>query len=240
MAKKVGKKSKYKGTPTLEVLEGAHRYNNWIAQSILPFVKPPVLEIGAGIGNLSALFIHKTPITLSDLENEFVNILKDKFNHEKKVLVKKFDISISPDSSMIKKYNTVISVNVLEHIEDDLKALKNLKKTLKKKGKIILLVPAKKKAYSKLDKELGHFKRYEKEELSQLLTLAGFKVEKIHFFNMVGLLTWITRNYLTSQNVQLTARQIAMFDSIVPILRPIEKRIKIPIGISLIAVATNE
>ncbi len=240
MAKKVGKKSKYKGTPTLEVLEGAHRYNNWIAQSILPFVRPPVLEIGAGIGNLSALFIHKSPITLSDLENEFVNILKDKFSQEKKVLVKKFDISRSPDSSMIKKYNTVISVNVLEHIEDDFKALANLKKTLNINGKIIILVPAKKIAFSKLDKELGHFRRYEKEELSSLLSRAGFRVEKIGFFNIVGLLTWITRNYLSSQNVQLTARQVAMFDSIVPIIKPIEKRIKIPVGISLIAVATNE
>ncbi len=240
MAKKVGKKSSYKGTSTLEVLEGAYRYNTWISESILPFVEPPVLEIGAGIGNLSALFVNKTPITLTDLESEFVKVLQNKFDDKEKVNVRKFDISKSPDSTIINKYNTVISVNVLEHIEDDLKALINLKKTLKKNGKIIMLVPAKKKAFSRLDKELGHFRRYEKEELSQLLSSAGFKVEKIHFFNIVGLLTWVTRNYLTSQNVQLTARQVAMFDLIVPILKPIEKRVKVPIGISLIAVATNE
>lgn len=237
MAKKIALKSNYSGTLTLEVLEGAHRYNSWIAEKILPHIEPPVLEVGAGIGNISSFFLDKKPLTLTDVDDMFVSHLSKKF---KGVKTLKLDITRSPNSFLIGKHGTVVAINTLEHIEKDEEALINLKKTLKKKGRIVLLVPAKKKAFNKLDKELGHFRRYEKKELINKLKSAGFEVESVKFFNVLGLVTWIVRNYLTGQNVHLTSRQIAMFDLIVPFLKRIESDFPMPIGISLIAVARYE
>ena len=174
MAKKLIRGSSYSGIPTLEVLEGAYRYNGWIAGTIMPFIDPPVLEVGSGIGNISAFFIHKSPVVLTDSDKGFINHLKIKFKNEAEVA--NFDISKPPPESMMNRFNTAVSVNVLEHLENDQEALINMKKALKKRGKLIILVPAKKKAYNKLDKELGHFRRYEKDELISKFNKTRFKI----------------------------------------------------------------
>ena len=103
-----------------------------------------------------------------------------------------------------------------------------------------MLVPAKRKAFTKLDKELGHFRRYEKKELVRKLEEAGYKVSHIKFFNAVGLFTWVMRNYLSGQKIQLSSKQIALFDLLVPILKRIERLAPMPIGISLVVIAKNE
>lgn len=238
MAKKIGLKTNYPGTLTLEVLEGAHRYNKWIAEVILPYVISPVLEVGAGIGNISGLFIHKTPVTLTDKDKAFTKYLRQKFSRE--VSVSLLDIENPLPGNLKNRFNTVISVNVLEHLKNDEEALRNMRQTLRRGGKLIILVPAKSKAYNKLDKELGHYRRYEKDEVILKLSEAGYSVNSVQFFNALGLLTWIVRNYLTGQNIHLTPRQIATFDLIVPLLKLLEKRVNIPIGISIVAIATNE
>lgn len=234
MAGKI-KNTKYSGTITLEVLEGAYNYNQWIADEIRAHVNYPLLEIGSGIGNISSLLLNNKQTTLSDNEEVFLKQLNDKFKN-KNITVVNFDITKKPHKSL-KNYKSIVGVNVLEHIDDDVASLKNLKKIIANDGNLILLVPAKKIAYNKLDKSLGHFRRYEKKELIKKLEDAGFEVQKIKFFNTLGLATWIVRDYFTGQQINLTPRQIATFDKIVPILKRIERHIKIPIGISLIVVA---
>jgi len=102
---------------------------------------------------------------------------------------------------------------------------------------LLLLVPAKKGAYTRLDKELGHFRRYEKDELLEKLKKSGYEVENVHFFNFVGLISWYVRDKVKRKNINLKPYHIRMFDSIVPFLRAIESHIKPPLGISLIVVA---
>lgn len=234
MAGKI-KKTNYSGTLTLEVLEGAYNYNKWIVDELSLHINYPLLEIGSGIGNISALLINNKDITLSDNEEVFINVLNSKYK-KKNVKVINFDITKSPNKNL-KNFKSVIGINVLEHIEDDLKSLIHLKKTIGRDGNLVLLVPAKKMAYNKLDKSLGHHRRYEKKELVEKLEKAGYEVEKIKFFNTLGLVTWIIRDYFTGQQINLTPRQISTFDRIVPILRKIEGLVQTPIGISLIVVA---
>lgn len=227
---------KYKGYTTLEVLEGADRYNKWIAESIAPYIKPPALEIGAGTGNISCHFLNKKALVVSDSDPELVKILSKKFSKDRNVRAEIINIE-KKSSDNKEKFKTVYSVNVLEHIKDDILALKNMHELLDKGGRVILLVPAKKRAYTNLDKKLGHFRRYEKKELLTKLEEAGFEVEKIRFFNMLGLLSWIVRDKVSRDHTQLRPYQIRLFDSVVPILRRIEPASIIPVGISLIAVA---
>jgi len=234
------KKIKYKGLSTLEVLEGANNYNNWIAYEILRFVKNPIIEIGSGTGNLSEKFLNYGQVLLSDNDNGLVKVLNDRFKHFKNGSSIRLDIEKDVDSKYYNTFRSVIAVNVLEHIDDDRTAIKNIGKLLKKGGTVNLLVPAKRLAYTRLDRELGHYRRYEKNELYELLRSAGFSVDQLYFFNVVGLVSWIVRDKVEKSSFQLKPYQVALFDKIVPLLRFVETRIRPPIGISLIAVATKK
>lgn len=230
---------KYQGVSTLEVLEEARNYNAWIATQIIPHISTPALEIGAGTGNLSKLFLNHKPLYLTDIDSGLVKHLKKRFANEKEVISATLDISQKPVKKYASFFSAIYAINVLEHIQDDLFALKNMKKMLKKNGKLLLLVPAKQKAYTRLDKELGHYRRYEKEELVKKLEATGFTIEKIYFFNIVGLISWTVRDKVSRNKKALRPYQIRIFDSIVPVLRFFESIIKIPMGISLIVVATK-
>jgi len=231
------KKTTYQGVTTLEVLEGADNYNRWIAETIKRFAKSPILELGAGTGNISDYFLDKKNFLITEYDLRLVSYLKKKYTSTKHVQILQLDIAQKPSGKLHESFSTVFAVNVFEHIKDDEVALKNAHRLLKKNGRIIILVPAKKFAYTRLDKNLGHYRRYEKQELKNKLEEAGFTVEKIYFFNIVGLLSWIIRDKVEKQNMQLDRSQIALFDKIVPLLRSIESVVPIPIGISFIAVA---
>lgn len=228
---------KYQGISTLEVLSEAKNYNRWIADEISSHLNPPVLEVGAGTGNLTSYLLKKYPFFISDKDKGLVKHLKKKFEKSKELIIEEFDVTKNPPKKYLNCFSTVFGINMLEHVEDDEKGLRTIHKILKKNGRIVLLVPAKKIAYTKLDKELGHFRRYEKDELEKKLTSAGFKIDKMYFFNIVGLFSWYVRDKVKTSSINLKPHHIKAFDMIVPFLRIIESKIKIPVGISLIVVA---
>lgn len=230
----------YKGTGTLEVLQNAKNYNNWIAETFLKHLTGPVLEIGAGTGNLSKHFLSVTPYVISDTDKALVSRTKTTFSNKKLVSFKTFDATKKPPKEFINFFSSVIGINVLEHIEDDSTALSSLHQVLKKKGKLLLLVPAKQFAYTRFDKELGHFRRYEKDELIRKVTDAKFIIDDIYYFNLVGLLSWVIRDKVERKNIQMKPYQIKIFDSIVPLLKRIETVIRPPMGVSLILVARKK
>lgn len=230
----------YKGVKTLEVLEGAKNYNRWIGAEMSKYIITPALEVGAGTGNISSLIFKKRPYTLSDVDSGLVKLLKLKFRGEKSVSVKILDLEKKPSSQLQNAFMTVIGVNVFEHIRDDRKAFVHVRQLLKREGRLIMLVPAKQFAFTRLDKELGHFRRYEKKELIEKLSKSGFVIDHIYFFNIVGLASWLTRDRVDRSHIHLKPYQIALFDSIVPLLRFLETKIRPLIGISLIVVAHKD
>jgi len=229
--------TKYVGVSTLEILKEAKNYNQWIADEIRPNVTSPALEIGSGTGNLTDKFLKIKKFYISDIDKGLTSNLKKKYKPNKNIAVKNLDITKRIPSGFNNFFKSIFAVNVLEHIKDDELALKNIYKMLTQRGKLILLVPAKRFAFTRLDRDLGHFRRYEKEELIQKLQSTGFKIEKIYFFNIVGLFSWYMRDKIKRNNFNLKSYHITLFDSIVPILKKIESFINIPIGISLIVVA---
>lgn len=231
--------TKYKGLKTLEVLEGADNYNSWIAGRLKEHIISPAIEIGAGTGNISSYFTNLTDLTITDADPELVLQLKDRFGINFSIKFKVLDISKKISLVDTEKYKTVYSINVLEHIEDDMKALKNMYRLLKKNGKIVLLVPAKKNAFTKLDKKLGHFRRYEMSELKVKLEESGFKLNELNYFNITGLLSWVVRDKITREHNHLKSSHVKIFDWIVPFLKFLEPKNNLPVGISLIAVATK-
>jgi 2-polyprenyl-3-methyl-5-hydroxy-6-metoxy-1,4-benzoquinol methylase len=226
----------YQGVTTLEVLTEAKNYNRWIADNFYPYIQAPLLEFGSGIGNISELISSYTPLCLTDTDEQLLAHLNDKFSHINDVSVNFFDITQPPPENLVESFQTVIGINVLEHVEDDEKALLHLGNVLKPSGRLLLLVPSKKWAYTELDRELGHFRRYEKKELGEKLAKASFQIEKLYFFNIVGLMSWIIRDKI-QRSGGLRPYQVSSFDTIVPILKFIESKVSMPLGISLIAIA---
>lgn len=229
----------YKGISALEILEEAKNYNKWIVEQFLHHIKTPLLEVGSGTGNISAFFSQKKNVTISDIDKGLVENLKKKFSKQTSFIIKKIDISGPIAKDEINKYQSIIGINVLEHIQDDRKALSNIHRMLKKNGKILLLVPAKKIAYTRLDKSIGHFRRYEKNELKEKLEDAGFSIERLYFFNFVGLFSWTIRDKI-ERGHHMKPYQVALFDKIVPLLKKVENIIKPFVGISLIAIAKKK
>lgn len=229
--------AKYSGVATLESLEGARRYNNWIISHFLPFIKGPTIEIGAGIGNISQHLTHVSSLYVSDVDPILVKSLKKKFAHLKRVHPVTLDITREVPSKMLGEFQNVLAINVLEHIKNDVAALRAMGALLSDNGRLMLLVPAKQFAYTKLDKSLGHFRRYEKEEMIKKLQKAGFTVEKIYFFNPVGLMGWVVRDKIDRNHTQLKSYQVQSFEILVPILRKIDLLFRPFIGISLIVIA---
>src|SRR5438093_11175267 len=226
----------YQGLTTLEILTEAKNYNRWIADNFYSYIKAPLLEFGAGIGNISELLSSYTTLCLTDTNDRMLTHLKNKFSHNNDVSVNFLDITQPPPEHLVGSFQTVIGINVLEHVEDDEKAPFHLRNVLKPSGRLLLLVPAKKWAYTNLDQQLGHFRRYVKKELGVKLVKASFHLEKLYFFNIVGLMSWIIRDKIQSSG-GLRPYQVSLFDTIVPILNRVKSKISMPSVISLLAFA---
>ena len=137
-------------------------------------------------------------------------------------------------------FDTVICSNVLEHICDHERALKNIKEILKPGGKLVLLVPCNPAIYSGLDEELGHYRRYTRDELNRVLGVAGFTVHNMIAHNIVGALGWLWAGKVRGRRT-LRPNDTKNFDKLVPILRHIDPYLTKPFGgVSLIAIASPQ
>ncbi len=230
---------KYKGTETLENLGEARNYNKWIFESFQPYIEPPVIEIGCGTGNMSSFLLKYRPLYITDNDPGLVNLVKNRFGEVDNLKTELFDISKQIVNKYLEYFHTALCINVLEHIKNDEAALRKISRILSKNGKLLLLVPANKYAYTKFDKFLGHYRRYEKDELIRTLNRAGFKIRKVSYFNSVGLIAWLLKGAFGNTS-KIDKGQIHLFEKFVPLIRCLEKRISPPLGISLVVVAIKE
>ncbi|MBV8084020.1 MAG: class I SAM-dependent methyltransferase [Chloroflexi bacterium] len=228
----------YEGVSTLEVLEAAVNYNRWIGDTLLRHLRAPALEIGAGTGNLTSQFADRLPVHATDADPGLVAALRQRFAGDERVSVGRLDVCQPAPDELRGRFASTVAVNVLEHIEDEQAALTTMADVLAPGGSLVLLVPAKKFAYSRLDAALGHCRRYERGELVDTLQGAGFSVHRVHFFNIVGLLSWWLRDKLDRQQL-MRPSQVALFDHICPTLQFLEGLVRPPLGVSLIAVASR-
>jgi glycosyltransferase involved in cell wall biosynthesis len=229
----------YKGEPqdhALISLRKATHYNYWIYEQIKPFLGKRILEIGSGIGNIGRFFLNKELILLTDIEERYLLHLEETFSVYGKVKVKKWDC-LKDDISELKEFDidTVVCLNVLEHLKEDKIVLKKFYQLLPSGGRVVILVPALKFLYGSFDKYFGHYRRYEKEELIALLEDTQFKIEKISYFNFIGALSWFLNAKLLRQ-AHFSPQQLELFNLFVPLIKRIEKKFSPPFGISLIAI----
>jgi glycosyltransferase involved in cell wall biosynthesis len=224
------------GYVTLERMGKLSHYNDWIWQSIAPYVGNRVLEVGAGIGNMTRVLYGRDLIVATDLELPYLHILRNRFARNPTIEVARLDLN-SDDCLALKhhEFDTVVCLNVLEHIEDHEGALQRLYEVLMPGGRLALFVPADQKLFGTMDTQVGHFRRYSREELQRLIEAAGFVIDKITYQNIVGRFGWWL-NGRVLKRAHLPGGQSRLFDLVVPILRRLEPK-NPSRGLSLIAVA---
>jgi SAM-dependent methyltransferase len=226
------------GAETLEILAAAPRYNRWQLDMVAPFLGRRILEVGSGIGNMSEQFLEKNPelLVATDMDPYYCARLAERFAGRPEVVI---DQLAMPDIAAAGRFvhhrlDTVIATNVVEHVEDDLGTVETMRSLLAPGGRAIILVPALSVLYGEMDRELGHFRRYSRAGLAGLMRRAGLSVERVMWFNRVGVFGW-WYNGRVRRARRIPLDQLRTFDRLVPMLR-LERFLPLPFGQSLIAI----
>lgn len=226
------------GLEILNVIEKADRFNEWMYDTIAPHCKGKILEIGSGIGNISQFFVaNKQEIVLSDLRDNYCDILKRKFSGNP--VIKMDLVATDFDSNyaeLIGTFDTLFALNVVEHIEDDLRAIANCKKLLKKGGTLIILVPAYQSLYNNFDVELEHFRRYTHKTLKSIIVKNELAVKRLFSFNFIGILGWFVSGRILKKK-SIPEGQMGLFNLLVPVFKIADWVTFKKIGLSVICVS---
>jgi SAM-dependent methyltransferase len=228
------------GFETLETFSHAPAFNSWLYDKISRNVHGKILEIGSGIGNISGfLLTGQSSVYLSDLREEYCQILEKKFRGHKHLGgIYLLDLSL-PDfpgryPDILEKFDTVIAINVIEHIRDEQTAIWNAKSLLRSGGRLIVLVPAIPGLYNSLDRHLGHYRRYTKSELRKRFEQVDLNFRGSQYFNAPAIPGWwVSGNLLKDETV--TEAKLRFFDRMVPLFKVFDRLASPFIGISLIA-----
>lgn len=225
------------GPDTLHALSGARKFNAWMADTIRPYLGEKVMEIGAGIGNLTRLLApRRKRYVAGDIDQEHVARLRSRFQHRPNLRVFECDLA-RPETfqEFAGQMDSVVCLNVLEHVEDDLQGLSSIRSVLKPGGCAVVLVPCDQRLFGTLDEALGHFRRYSESELGKKMESCGFDVETILHFNRISRPAWyITGRLLKGRT--LNPWSLRLFDATVWFWRAVDRLL--PWGpVSIIAVA---
>jgi SAM-dependent methyltransferase len=224
------------GYKTLLRLARAERYNRWMLQQLAPWLGQRVLEVGSGIGNFTRYLVGRDLIVATDLNPRYLRILGNTFERHTRVEVIPLDLTdFDPAPLAARNLDTILCLNVLEHVENDREALRRLHASLTPGGCLLLLVPAHQRLYGTIDRAIDHHRRYERPGLAAKLEEAGFHVESMQFFNRIGVLGWYL-NSVILRRTQVPGFQLHLQNLLVPLLRA-EAALPLPFGLSLVAVA---
>jgi 2-polyprenyl-3-methyl-5-hydroxy-6-metoxy-1,4-benzoquinol methylase len=224
-------------TETLNQLSEINQYNRWIYDQIAASLGQRILEVGSGTGNITQfLLAENRQVVATDVVAIYRAELQSRFDGTSNLTIGTFDLSrVAAAEFKANPFDTVVCLNVLEHIEDDHFALQQMYDVLQPGGHLALLVPAHQFLFGAFDEAVGHFLRYDKRQLRQRLEKAGFQVESLKFFNLAATLPWLI-NGRVLRRAYLPNDQVSLADKLVPLLK-LEKLIGPPFGISLIAIA---
>ena len=226
----------HSGFYILSAMSRAKRYNRWILEQVAPYLGRRVLAAGSGIGNLSSLLLQRDRLVLADYDPAYVTALAHRFSFRSNVRIDLADLTDPRPYQEWKseRLDTIFCSNVLEHLEGDVGVLERFCDTLTPGGHCILVVPAGKWLYTVLDKELGHCRRYSREELARKMAAAGFEVVFSRQFSKLGSLGWAVSGHWLKRR-ELSPRQMIWYDRLLPLVKFLDYVLPVP-GMSLMMV----
>ena len=215
----------------------ARNYCRWILQSFQPYLGARVVEIGAGTGTFSRLLLDAPAareLILFEAAANLFPALERQFSADPRVRL--HHGSFNP-SFLEKAPDSIVMVNVLEHISDDAGLLSEIHQSLSAGGHLLLFVPALAWNYGSLDKAFDHFRRYSKRALRAKIERAGFQLEQLRYVNALGIASWLLAGKILRQQT-LNPAQVRWYDRwVIPWSFQLERILEPPLGQSLLAVA---
>ena len=228
----------YSGTE-LDAMAEARNYCRWILDFFAPYLGKKIIEIGAGAGTFSQSLLSTglaSELILFEPGANLFPLLQQRFINDPRVRL--WPTSFDP-SVLAGPVDSIVLVNVLEHIFDDDALLLQIRESLRPGGHVLLFVPALEWNYGSLDKAFEHHRRYSKRVLRQKLQKAGFRVEQARYVNFLGTASWFLAGRVLRQKT-LRPRQVRWYDRwIIPWSFKLERIWEPPVGQSLVAIAVK-
>lgn len=219
---------------TLDTLDDAVNYMNWIIDLIRPHLSGPILEVGAGHGTFTSALSDIAPVHAVEPGTHAGALLRTRFMGNERVSVTEGTVAdVVPEEI----YGSAVMINVLEHIEDDTQALRDIGARLQPGAAIAIWVPAFQLLYSNFDRQLGHHRRYRKDGLRTVVEGAGFRCEQVRYVNAPGFFSWLLITRLLGK-APTSGPLVSIFDRVfVPIIRRVESVVSPPFGQSILLIA---
>ena len=219
----------------LEVMSDAVRYRHYLLGLFEPHYGRTILEVGSGLGDLAAELKGFDRLIVTDVDPVCLRELSDRFSGRPDVEVMPLDLRESHAQNP--SVDTVLAVNVLEHIVDDAGALRRMAEAVVPGGNIILFVPAYPSLFGPHDRAAGHVRRYVPKTLRETVTRAGLRVEVLRPVNFLGGVAWWVAVRVGGCS-QPRSSLVGLYDRlVVPLVRLMEARWRPPFGQSILCVA---
>jgi SAM-dependent methyltransferase len=219
---------------TLEALESAANYRQWIFDLARPFLDAPTLEVGAGRGTFTGMLAGHGRVHAIEPSAELASALAERFAGDDRVAVTVGTVDVVDSDA---RFGAAVMFNVLEHIDDDGSALRSIHRRLLPGGHLVLWVPAFELLHSRFDDLLGHQRRYRLRPLVDLVTKCGYIVADGRYANAPGWLGWLIGARLLGR-APTSPTVIELFDrAVVPVVRAIERVVRPPFGQSIFLAA---
>ena len=214
-------------------------YLDWQLEQFRPFLGDRILEIGCGIGGILERLPPCSLIHSLDVDEDVLAAARERSKARSECQFSLLDISTCDQSELeqlqTSRFNTILAINVLEHIEDDVTLLQRAEQLLVPGGYLLLLVPAHQWLYGDYDRLDGHCRRYSYGVLKRVVSQTSFEVHRMHYFNLLGAVGWWVHYRLLGSKMHGTT-QFGFMSRMIPLMRFAERLISPPIGLSVVAV----
>lgn len=223
-------------TAVLDELAEAEHYRDWLISLAAPWAGDDLIEVGSGTGEYVPGWLAlgaEVRVTATEGDPGRLQGLTSRFADDPRVKVRELLLPCEHSA----EHSAAVAFNVIEHIEDDVAALRSMSNLIRADGHVIVFVPAFEFAMSAFDREIGHVRRYRVDSLRRALDAADLDVETIHYVNSVGLLAWFVGMRILGRR-PTSGRALDLWDEhVIRRLRRLEERRLPPFGQSVFAVA---
>jgi glycosyltransferase involved in cell wall biosynthesis len=227
-----------RGGEILERLHRAPRFTRWMADVIRPYVGDRVLELGAGTGNMSVHLMPRSVYWATDVNPHYLQYLMTLRATRPFLRVAYTNAMDTQSFPTGQFFDTVVCLNVVEHVQDDAGALRNIHDVVVNGGRAIILVPFGPWLYGSLDEVLGHWRRYTEDQFLAVARQASFHVEQIVKFNRPGVPAWWLNGRVLRRKT-FGLGQIRILNILTPLFRLVDPLLPFP-PLSLIAILRKD
>jgi SAM-dependent methyltransferase len=227
----------YSGTE-LDALREGINYYRWLIRRMTPWVGKNVVEVGAGIGTFAKYLLAiegvESLVALEPGKNTFPALRQALESDKRAQPVQAYVNQMPPINA-----DTIVAVNVMEHVADDLEFLKDAYRISHAGGTLLIYVPAMPGIYGTLDTALEHYRRYTKKSLSAVIEAAGWKIKSVSYANLPGIIAWYVAGRILKKT-SLSGGEVGFYDRwAIPLISRVESIWSPPIGQSLLAIASK-